>query len=115
MQTLTWRQRASRVLVIPVVFGLGVATTLALHHNANSAPSGPPVQPPAQALSTEAAFEQVADKLRPSVVFITSRQSVGTTKMRSSADDGQDFPGFPGAPGGRRPFGRSNPYMEASG
>ncbi|HLK61383.1 MAG TPA: trypsin-like peptidase domain-containing protein [Chthonomonadaceae bacterium] len=115
MQAMSWKQRAVRYLAIPAIFSLGVATALGIHQKAGSAPSEPPVQPPAQALSTEAAFEQVADKLRPSVVFIQSQQTINAPRVRRSADDGQDFPGFPGAPGGRRPFGRSNPYMEASG
>ena len=116
MQTLTWRQRTSRILVIPVIFSLGMASTLALHRNAGSQPAAPPVQPSAQALSMESAFEQVADKLRPSVVFIKSQQGGRPSpKLRQQADDGTDpFQGLPGAPGGRRPSGRT-PVMEASG
>ena len=45
-------------------------------------------QPPAQALNMESAFEQVADKLRPSVVYIKSEMgSRPTNRLRQSADD----------------------------
>lgn len=98
-------QRARRIIVIPAVFGLGVAAAVGIRNNANSQQAAPPVQPSQQVLSIQNAFEQVADKLRPSVVYIESRQTMKapqTYRFRQGADDGDmpfNFPGFQGFPG----------------
>ena len=76
-------------------------------------PQTPPVQPPVQALQIETAFEQVADKLRPSVVFIKSRQAATQPGMFRNGgwqenQDGGDVPNpfdlFPGLPRGNGQF-----------
>ena len=55
-------------------------------------------------LSVQSAFEQVADKLRPAVVFIKSQQTISAPpglQFRQGKDDGQTFPfSIPGFPGG---------------
>jgi S1-C subfamily serine protease len=79
MQFTRWQKRAPRAVVIPVVFALGAVAAIGLRGNAVQ-PSTP-VQPPAQAISMQNSFEQVADKLRPSVVFIQSRQNVKSPVM----------------------------------
>ncbi len=76
MNTARFKKNATRVAIVPVAFGLGAVTVLGLRgSNAGSQEKNPPLQPPAQALSMQSAFEQVAVKLRPSVVFIRSRQT----------------------------------------
>jgi serine protease Do len=66
-------------------------------------------------LNLQSDFEQVANKLRPSVVYIQSRQAITPSAgLRQGADEGDDdspfgfsfpnipgFPGFPGGPGGQ--------------
>jgi serine protease Do len=126
MQSTRWQNRAPRAIVIPAAFALGAVAVIGLRGNAGQQNVNPPVQPPAQALSIQTAFEQVADKLRPSVVFIKSRQTVRPSQgFRQEADgDGDnatpfDFPGFPGLPGGRGQFRTMppmyTPHAEASG
>jgi serine protease Do len=109
MQDNTWRRRAARVAIIPAVFGLGCAAAIATKGRAGSQNATPPVQPSAQVLGVQNAFEQVADKLRPSVVFIESRQTINQPmlRFRQERNQGQDspfnvpgFPGFQGFPGG---------------
>lgn len=101
MNTSRFKKNATRVAIVPVAFGLGAVTVLGVRgSHAGSQQNTPPVQPPAQALSMQNAFEQVAGKLRPSVVFIRSRQSVKPTSLRSrglqsqNPGDGSDSP-FP--------------------
>src|SRR5438477_308659 len=106
MQSTRWQNRVPRAMVIPAVFALGAVAAMGLRGQAGQQANNPPVQPPVQALSLQSAFEQVADKLRPSVVFIRSRQNVKSpVTLRRGADDGDEdlpfaFPGFPGGPGG---------------
>lgn len=87
---------AARAIGLPLTFVMGGVAFSHLRGDTQQKPT--PVNPPAQALSIQSAFEQVADKLRPSVVHITSvKNAVRPT--------GQDNPfegfGFPGAPNGR--------------
>jgi serine protease Do len=85
MNNSRFKKTATRAAVVPVAFGLGAVTVLGLRGTtAGSQQNNPPVQPPIQALSMQTAFEQVAVKLRPSVVFIRSRQTLKQTS----------FPGF---------------------
>lgn len=102
-----WQRRAARVAVIPTVFALGCAVALATNGRAGSQSVTPPVQPSQQVLGVQSAFEQVAEKMRPSMVFIRSRQTVTSggpmMHFRQGRNDGQDspfnFPGFPNIPG----------------
>ena len=126
------RHSAPRVVIIPVAFALGAATVMGMRGNAGSQQNSPPLQPSAQALSTQAAFEQVAVKLRPSVVFIRSRQTIKQTAFRGMPQQGDDqngggdlpFPFFRAPQGGSgAPNGRQfriqppafAPHAEASG
>jgi serine protease Do len=104
MESTRWHNRMPRAVVIPAVFALGAVTAIGLRGNAGQ-PSAP-VQPPIQAITMQNSFEQVADKLRPSVVFIQSRQSVKSpTMLRQGADDGQGFAfPFPDLPGNGQQF-----------
>ena len=102
------RTIGARAIGLPLAFALGAVTLTQLQGSAKQKPT--PVNPPAQALSIQSAFEQVADKLRPSVVHITSVSTARTT--------GQDNPfegfGFQGAPEGRQ-FRMAPRKMQASG
>jgi len=137
MSTSQFKKNASRAVVIPVAFGLGAVTVLGLRgSSAGSQQNMPPVQPPAQALSIQNDFEQVAVKLRPSVVFIRSRQTIKQTSLHGmplQSDDqgdgtggGLPFPFFRSPQGGQgqdAPNGRQyrmqppafTPHAEASG
>src|SRR5205085_4384446 len=110
MQSTRWQNRVPRAMVIPAVFALGAVAAMGLRGQAGQQENHPPVQPPAQALNLQSAFEQVADKLRPSVVFIRSRHTFKTPTVlrRGAQDDGNDnpfgfvFPNVPGQGGGRQ-------------
>jgi serine protease Do len=126
MQSTRWQKRVPRAVVIPAVFALGAVAAIGLRGQAGQQANNPPVQPPTQALSIQSAFEQVAEHLRPSVVFIKSRQNLKSPALfRQGADDDDSglpfsFPGFPGGPGsGGRQFRMMPPSMprraEASG
>jgi len=119
MESTRWQRTVPRAVVIPAVFALGAVAAIGLRGNAGQ-PSAP-VQPSAQAISTQNSFEQVADKLRPSVVFIQSRQAAKSpTMLRQGADDGDGgfvFPfqggpgnGIPGFPRNGQPFGMQPSY-----
>jgi len=118
MESTRWRKAVPRAVVIPAVFALGAVAAIGLRGNAGQ-PSAP-VQPATQAITMQNSFEQVADKLRPSVVFIQSRQNVKSPVMlRQGADDGDEgfaFPfggpgnGFPGIPRNGQPFGMMPGY-----
>jgi serine protease Do len=130
MRTSRFKRTATRAALVPIAFGLGAVTVLGVRgSNAGSQQNTPPLQPPAQALSMQSAFEQVAVKLRPSVVFIRSRQAVKQTSFRGMPQEGADqgdgndmpFPFFQspqGGQGGRQfhmqPPGYA-PRAEASG
>jgi serine protease Do len=108
-QTTPWKQWGLRAVMVPTTLALGAVAFTNLRGNAGQ--TNPPVQPPAQVVEIQNAFEKVADKLRPSVVFIQSRRSV----TRPSAFGGDDGEGgipfdFFGAPGGGRQF-RQMPQM----
>ena len=75
------RTIGARAIGLPVAFALGAMTFTHLRGNAEQKPT--PVNPPAQALSIQSAFEQVADKLRPSVVHITSVSTARTAGQLS--------------------------------
>ncbi len=90
-----------RRVTVPAVFALGALTAFSFQSNAKSPMS--PVAPPAQALDLQAAFEQVADKLRPSVVFIESTVKARTVAQTPQGDENNPFGfGFPGLPNGRQ-------------
>jgi serine protease Do len=112
-----------RTVVIPAVFALGAVAAVGLRGNAGQpAQTTPPIQPPQQALSMQNAFEQVADRLRPSVVYIKSQQTITNPGMRfqqgafqsQDGGDGDDmapffrfmFPNMPQMPGMGGPGGR---------
>ncbi len=99
------------VLGIPVVFGLGAMFAMGLRGSAGAQNTKPPVQPTAQALELQTAFEQVAAAIRPSVVFIRSRQNT-----RTAQDDGGANP-FDFTPGQPRSFRmpRQRAYASGSG
>ena len=104
MQNTPRMNNLSRNLIVPTAFVLGVGLTAAsLRGNAGQQAAKPPVQPPVQALELQNAFEQVADHLNPSIVFIRSRQAAKA--VRATGGDEEDtpfnFPGIPGAPNGR--------------
>jgi len=104
MNSTRWQSRLPRAAVIPAVFALGAVAAIGLRGNAGQ--PGVPVQPPAQAITMQNSFEQVADKLRQSVVFIQSRQTIKSPGMlrQGQFDGGQAFPfqDIPGFPGGRQ-------------
>ncbi|MBC7528045.1 MAG: trypsin-like peptidase domain-containing protein, partial [Chthonomonadaceae bacterium] len=88
---------------VPVVFALGAITALSFRGNAIS--PGSPVLPPPQALEAQTASEQVAEKLRPSVVFIESlvkARPVAQTPQDGGGENLFGFPSVPGAPGSLR-------------
>ena len=88
---------------VPVVFALGAITALSFRGNAIS--PGSPVLPPPQALEAQTASEQVAEKLRPSVVFIESlvkARPVAQTPQDGGGENPFGFPSVPGAPGSPR-------------
>ena len=103
MRATRWQNRMARAAVIPAAFALGAVAAIGLRGNAGqSLTTVPPVQPTAQVLGTQQTFEQVASKLGPSVVSITSRVPVRNTGMQIPDFGGQDpfqFM-FPNAPGG---------------
>jgi serine protease Do len=114
MQTKHWLNRAPRAAAVPVVFALGAVAAMGIRGNAGPQQSTtPPVQPPTQALDIQNAFEQVADKIRPSVVYIKSRQAAsGDSMFRQGSFETQDpnqdedpfrqfFKMFPNTPGGQ--------------
>jgi serine protease Do len=72
--------------------GAGALAFVGLKGNAVPQNAVPPVQPTQQALNIQDDFEKVADKLRPSVVSIKSRQTITGPSLRMGADDGQDNP-----------------------
>ena len=113
MQDSRW-QRVPRTVMIPAAFALGAISFGCLRGPAGSQAVPPPVQPSQQVLSMQTAFEQVADKLRPSVVYIKSRQTVNAPsgfrqgqfgQAPGDGDDNSPFGfNFPGIPRGGQQF-----------
>lgn len=103
-QSTKWKKSAPRVFVAALALGVGTVSFTGLRGNAIPQNTPPPVQPSAQVLSIQTAFEQVADKLRPSVVYIRSRQLVNNASIQEQDDNGFpfNFPQPPQNPG--RPF-----------
>lgn len=113
MTNQTLQTKVPFVLGIPVVFGLGAVFAMGLRGNAVAQNTKPPVQPTAQALELQTAFEQVADAIRPSVVFIRTRQNARTAQDDGGGDSPFDF-NIPGMPRNfRAPRQRS--YASGSG
>ena len=81
MQHSQSQNKLSPAVIEAFVLGAGL-TAASLRGNAGQ--QKPPVQPPVQALELQNAFEQVADHLNPSIVFIRSRQAA------KAAADGED-------------------------
>ncbi|HZT40887.1 MAG TPA: trypsin-like peptidase domain-containing protein [Chthonomonadaceae bacterium] len=108
MKLTRWQKRMARAAVIPAAFVIGAVAAVGLRGNAGqSLTTEPPVQPTAQVLGTQETFEQVATKLQPVVVSITSRVPVRNTSMQMPDMGGQDpflyfFRNMPG--GGQRQF-----------
>ena len=109
MTSTRWQKRMARAAIIPAAFALGAVAAIGLRGNAGqSLSTEPPVQPTAQVLGTQQTFEQVATKLRPSVVSIRSRVAVRNTGMQiPDMGGGQDpfqffFRGGPGGQGGQQ-------------
>lgn len=110
MNSMRWNKRTAAV-AIPVAFALGAVAAIGLRGNAGqSLTTEPPVQPTAQVLGTQQTFEQVATRLQPVVVSITSRVPVRNTSMQMPDMGGGDnpfqffFPNTPGGPGTPRQF-----------
>lgn len=113
MQASRWHNRLPHSMLVPGMFVLGGVVVGCLRGNAGQQNTAqPPIQPPAQVLSLQSAFEQVAEKMRPSVVHIRSRQSAKNTALRGLDDGANPF-------GDILPFGRQFRMMprraEASG
>ncbi len=113
MQFKSWQNRTARAVAVPVIAVLGTVGFATLRGQAGQQNVVTPVKPSAQVLDIQSAFEQVAEKVRPSVVFIRSRQTAATpSSFQGGGQDGQDgqdsspfgfnFPGMPNAPGGQR-------------
>ncbi len=95
METMSWRQKTPLIVAIPVVFGLGVITAIGLRGNAGAQNTKPPVQPGAHIIEMQSDFEQVAETLRPSIVFIRAKQAAGASEEEESNPFGRGFPGAP--------------------
>lgn len=117
MVSTRWQKRIPSALLAGTIMGTGALALTGLRGNAGPQNTSPPVQPSAQVLNIQDAFEKVADKLRPSVVYIRSRQMVSTTALRGDEENPFGF-AFPQGPGGRQfrvPQGPSMRRAEASG
>jgi hypothetical protein len=100
MVSKRWQKRLPSALLIGTALGTGTLALSSLRTNAGPQTTTPPVQPSAQVLNIQDAFEKVADHLRPSVVYIRSRQMVSNAAMRGGDDDNPFGFTFPQAPGG---------------
>ncbi len=105
MVSTRWQKRIPSALLAGTIMGTGALALTGLRGNAGPQNTPPPVQPSAQVLNIQDAFEKVADKLRPSVVYIRSRQMVSTVAMQGGEDNPFGF-AFPQGPGGGRQFPR---------
>lgn len=99
MNTLT------RAVAIPFLLGAGTLTFMGLRGNTKQESANPPVQPSQQVLDIQDNFAKVAEKVRPSVVFIKSREPAPAGNMlRQNRAGGENpfqlpIPGFPGGGG----------------
>ena len=104
MQYNRANQPFNRAVAISALFAVGAIGVVGLKGYAGQPASKPtPVNPPAQSLAIQNSFEQVADALRPSVVFITSSKrmkSPAAFQNPGSGDDSED-PSFQESPQGR--------------
>lgn len=116
MQSTKWQNKAPRALIAGLALGVSAVAFTGIRGRAAEQNSAPPVQPSAQVLSIQTAFEQVAEKLRPCVVYIKSRQTATNAAFQGGQDGDNPF-AFPQGPGGRprfmNPQGRRS--VEASG
>ena len=116
MQSTKWQKKAPRAVVAALALGASaVAFTGMRGHAAPQNNTPPPVQPTAQVLNIQTAFEQVAEKLRPSVVYIRSRQTVTPTSFQGGQGDPFGGMGFPQGPNGGPRFRMMPRNVEASG
>ena len=86
MQRNSFRKTMPRVLIVPgglCAWRMGL-TAAGLRVYAGE--QKPPITPPAQALELQSAFEQVADRLNPSIVYIKSRQAESRGRARTRPD-----------------------------
>jgi serine protease Do len=106
-----------RIVLIPATFALGAISFGCLRGPASSQAVSPPVEPSQQALDMQSAFEQVADKLRPSVVFIKSRQSLNAPSgfRQGQFDPGDGDDNRPGDGDNNSPFGYGFPGSPRGG
>ncbi|MDE2126448.1 MAG: trypsin-like peptidase domain-containing protein [Armatimonadetes bacterium] len=117
--------RVARFIAPPVLIALGAVAVMALRASPTAAAlNDPPVIPSQQVLGIQQNFEQVAERLRPSIVLIKSIHVLGGGGQRSrivpGAWQGQGqnpFQFFFGNPGnGQNPFGNGpNPFGNAPG
>ena len=118
MQRNSFRKTMPRAIIVPAAFALGVALTGA-GLRVYAGEQKPPVTPPAHALELQSAFEQVADKLNPSIVFIKSRQAASEMGADEQSPFNFQFPGMPRTPNGRRlpqlPQTQRHSYASGSG
>lgn len=119
MVSKRWQKRIPTALLAGTALGTGALALTSLRGNAGPQNTTPPVQPTAQVLNIQDAFEKVADKLRPSVVYIRSRQTITNTALRGGDDENQFGFALPQVPGGRQfrafPQAPSVRRAEASG
>lgn len=102
-QKAPWKHWGARAAALPALIAAGAIAFSLIRGHAGQ--QNPPVQPPAQVIELQTAFEQVAEKLRPAVVHIQSRRTVSRPTLFGD-DDANPFQGLPfeffGGPGGRQ-------------
>ena len=101
MQRNRFRKTMPRAVIVPAAFALGVGLTAAALR-VYAGEQKPPLTPPAQALALQSAFEQVADRLNPSIVYIKSRQAKAEAGADETSPFNFQFPGVPRTPNFRR-------------
>ncbi len=109
MQRNSFRKTMPRAVIVPAAFAFGVGLTV-VGLRVYAGEQKPPVTPPAHALELQSAFEQVAERLNPSIVFIKSRQAPMEAGAGEQSPFNFQFPGMPRLPNGRRlPQGQQMP------
>jgi serine protease Do len=94
----------TRAAIVPTLLGVGALAFVGLRGNAVQESAVPPVQPTAQVIGVQDDFEKVAERLRPSVVSIQSRETISGPTLQQGADQGDanpfgfQFPNIPGGP-----------------